>query len=69
MEHRWDDMVNDIHIMVTRIKEQNKGELPPDLNLIDQRFQQHVEISRKKKNSIITFELLEIAMEIFFGSL
>jgi hypothetical protein len=66
MEHRWDDMVNDIHIMITRLKEQNKGKLPPDLNLMDERFQQRVEVAKGKKDSSKLGDILEFALDLIW---
>jgi hypothetical protein len=64
MEHRWDDMIDDIHSMVNELKEQNKGKLPPDLIFREKNFQQNKKNRTENKGWDIFAEIIEIANDI-----
>ena len=64
MEHRWDDMVDDIHILVTRLKEQNEGKLPPDLKLREENFRVKMDDQKGERNPDLFFDIVELALHI-----
>ena len=66
MEHRWDDMVQDIHVMMERYKAENDGKVPPDLILkgVDPPEPNHAKDGGRQKNH--KYDLEDLITDILF---